>query len=72
MITSIDQLRGPAREEALQKALGVDPSQLRDHVGVASTSVSDDILAVRQLAEAVEAVIRGDNQNTLGLDWTKS
>lgn len=70
LITSIDRLRGPTREDALQRALGVDPSQLRDYTGAMPAPVSEDVLALRELAEAVEAVIRGGKDDALGLDWT--
>lgn len=31
--------------------------------------ISDDVLALRELAEAVEAAVRGDNRTALGLNW---
>lgn len=31
--------------------------------------LGDDTLALRELAEAVEAAVRGDNRAALGLDW---
>lgn len=36
---------------------------------VRSTEVSEDMLALRELAEAVEACVRGGQEGNLGLDW---
>jgi len=70
LLTSIDKLRGPDREDALQRALGVNVEQLRDPSGSTIPSDSgDDVYALRQLAEAVEAVVRGGKEGVLGLDW---
>jgi len=70
LLTSIDKLRGPDREDALQRALGVNVEQLRDPSGSTIPSESgDDVYALRQLAEAVEAVVRGGKEGVLGLDW---
>ncbi|KAF8889638.1 hypothetical protein BD779DRAFT_1520201 [Infundibulicybe gibba] len=52
---------------ALQKALGVAPSDIRDIV--APADLGDDVLAFRKLAEAVESAVRGKDSSTLGLDW---
>lgn len=70
LLESIDRLRGSDREVALQRALGVGIDQLRDPSGSA-VFVDDqgDVGALRQLAEAVEAAVRGSNEDALGLDW---
>lgn len=67
LLTSIDKFRGIEREEALQKALEVTPRDLDNWKG--PHELNEDVLALRELAEAVEAAIRGDNQRALGLDW---
>ncbi|KAH9948631.1 hypothetical protein B0H21DRAFT_732342 [Amylocystis lapponica] len=61
LLRSLDQLRGPDREDALQRALGVVPA--------GAAPPEDDTLALRGLAEAVEAAVRGGKQDVLGLDW---
>jgi len=60
-------LRGPDREDALQRALGVNVEQLRDPSG--TPELGEDIIALRKLAEAVEAAVRGGKNGVLGLDW---
>lgn len=69
LLRSIDSLRGTERETALQRALGVSQE---DHQGVSGINrfgiVEEDIEAVRQLSSALEAAIRGEKSNTLGLD----
>ena len=64
----MDKLRGPERDRALQRALGVTPldiqAQARGHV-----ELGDDVIALRELAEAVEAAVRGGEEGVLGLDW---
>lgn len=72
ILASIDKLRGPDRENALQHALGVNVEQLRDRNHSAtniSSESSEDVLALRELAEAVEAAVRGGKDGILGLDW---
>ncbi|PPQ70284.1 hypothetical protein CVT24_000847 [Panaeolus cyanescens] len=66
-LTEIDKLRGQDREQALQRALGVTPADITGRVD--GVQVGEDVLALRALAEAVEAAVRGDNKSTLGLDW---
>jgi hypothetical protein len=66
-LTSIDRLRGPDREHALQRALGVAAPNITNRAG--PVEVGDDVLAFRGLAEAVEAAVRGENRAALGLDW---
>jgi len=67
LLASIDTLRGPDREDALQRALGVNVEQLRDPSG--TPELGEDIIALRKLAEAVEAAVRGGKNGVLGLDW---
>jgi len=70
LLKNIDRLRGPDREDALQHALGVNVGQLKDPTGNKLPLDSDsDIRALRQLAEAVEAAVRGGKEGVLGLDW---
>ncbi|KZT10922.1 uncharacterized protein LAESUDRAFT_711338 [Laetiporus sulphureus 93-53] len=63
LLRSLDQLRGPEREEALEHALGVAPPDPRE------VRTEDNTHALRELAEAVEAAVRGGKQDVLGLDW---
>ncbi|TFK44232.1 hypothetical protein BDQ12DRAFT_640695 [Crucibulum laeve] len=67
LLTSIDKLRGPDREHTLQRALGLTAPEIDDQLK--SVELSDDVIALRKLAEAVEAAVRGGNQTMLGLDW---
>ncbi|VDB91300.1 unnamed protein product [Peniophora sp. CBMAI 1063] len=75
ILRSIEALRGLHREEAIQRGLGVaaDDQTGRTRIGdrpnddTAFVS-ADDKDALRQLAEAVEAVVRG-GEGGLGLDW---
>jgi len=67
LLSSVDGLRGVAREEALQRALGVSTADLRDFSQ--PTEVSDDVGVLRRLAEAIEACVRGEQQGVLGLNW---
>ncbi|EKM80551.1 hypothetical protein AGABI1DRAFT_98714 [Agaricus bisporus var. burnettii JB137-S8] len=68
LLTSLDNLRGPEREEAIQKALQVTPRDI-DRWN-RSRELGEDTLALRELAEAVEAAIRGNSESSgLGLDW---
>jgi len=70
LLTSIDTLRGPDREDALQRALGVNVEQLRDPSGTkVSPEFDEDVIALRKLAEAVETAVRGGKEGVLGLDW---
>lgn len=68
LLTSIDKLRGREREDALQRALGVDAKQLKNDL-LGPQELSEDTRALRQLAEAVEAAVRGGREGVLGLDW---
>ncbi|KAJ7286187.1 hypothetical protein C8J57DRAFT_1446831 [Mycena rebaudengoi] len=67
LLVSIDKLRGPDREHALQRALGVTAPEIVPNAG--SVELSEDVLALRALAEAVEAAVRGGKEGALGLDW---
>lgn len=64
---SIDSLRGLEREEALQKALGVTSSDV--DAQFLPKELDEDVLALRELAESIEAAVRGDNKDALGLNW---
>ncbi|KAF9462357.1 hypothetical protein BDZ94DRAFT_1261684 [Collybia nuda] len=67
LLTSIDALRGPERERALERALGVAAPDIANREG--PVEIGEDVLALRELAEAVEAAVRGENRAALGLDW---
>ncbi|KAF8199991.1 hypothetical protein K438DRAFT_1671933 [Mycena galopus ATCC 62051] len=67
LLVSIDKLRGPDREHALQRALGVTAPEIATHGS--GGELSEDVLALRALAEAVEAAVRGERAGALGLDW---
>ncbi|KAH9932457.1 uncharacterized protein B0H18DRAFT_985602 [Fomitopsis serialis] len=70
LLRQIDALRGPAREAALERALGVaDPSPNDTRGGVGRGEDGEDKKALRELAEAVEAAVRGGREGMLGLDW---
>ena len=73
LLRSIDKLRGPAREEALQVSLGVsrdakDAEQIHRFGEVIIGE--EDRRAIRELAEATEAAVRGNQEAILGLDWS--
>ncbi|KAJ7637027.1 hypothetical protein FB45DRAFT_908045 [Roridomyces roridus] len=67
LLTNIDKLRGPEREGALQRALGVSAPNLTSNTS--NAELSQDVLALRALAEAVEGAVRGGREAALGLDW---
>ncbi|KAJ7141136.1 hypothetical protein C8R44DRAFT_837498 [Mycena epipterygia] len=67
LLTSIDKLRGADREDALQRALGVTAPDITPAGGAGG--LSDDVLALRALAEAIESAVRGGKEGALGLDW---
>ncbi|KAF8971124.1 hypothetical protein BDZ97DRAFT_1901797 [Flammula alnicola] len=67
LLTSIDKLRGVEREQALQRALGVTAPEIDDQLR--RPELSEDVLALRELAEAIEAAVRGANGSALGLNW---
>ncbi|KAK7044165.1 hypothetical protein VNI00_007885 [Paramarasmius palmivorus] len=62
-LRDIDKLKGGEREDALQRALGVHALGKRDG------EVGEETLALRKFAEAVEAAVRGDKVDALGLRW---
>ena len=64
LLRDLDALRGPPREAALERALGVSVDETR---GAAKNQ--EDQRALRELAEAVEAAVRGGREGMLGLDW---
>ncbi|KAL7281505.1 hypothetical protein ACG7TL_004820 [Trametes sanguinea] len=66
ILRKIDGLRGDERELALHEALGVGDSKGKILVGHES---EEDQKALRDLAEAVEAAVRGGKHDVLGLDW---
>ncbi|KAI0368297.1 hypothetical protein BV20DRAFT_998864 [Pilatotrama ljubarskyi] len=66
ILRSIDGLRGEDRELALHEALGIGESRGKLLIGRES---EEDQRALRDLAEAVEAAVRGGKQDVLGLDW---
>jgi len=67
MLSSIDAFRGLEREQALQRALGVMAHDINNQFK--GIELSDDVLALRKFAEAVESAVRGDNDGALGLNW---
>jgi hypothetical protein len=67
LLISLDKLRGQEREDALQKALGVTAAHIERQTQLAE--LGDEVFALRELAEAIEAAVRGENKATLGLDW---
>ena len=70
LLTAIDIHRGHAREEALERALGLAPENIVEqaqHTG--PVRLADDVVAMRELAVAFEAAVRGGKQDALGLDW---
>lgn len=72
ILRNIDGLRGAEREDALQRALGVSAGDVRGSVQAPLAGLgaqSEDVKALRELAEAVEAAVRGGKQDALGLDW---
>ncbi|KAG6377730.1 hypothetical protein JVT61DRAFT_14502 [Boletus reticuloceps] len=67
LLTTIDAQRGAEREEALQRALGVNSRLLKnDDVGV---ELDEDTNVLRAFAEAIEEAVRGGQEDVLGLDW---
>ncbi|KAF8439989.1 hypothetical protein L210DRAFT_3621608 [Boletus edulis BED1] len=67
LLTTIDAQRGAEREEALQRALGVNSRLLKnDDVGV---ELDEDTKVLRAFAEAIEEAVRGGREDVLGLDW---
>ena len=71
-LQSIDRLRGPAREEALQACLGVSRSDVTSSVGSGIRVGEEEKEAMRELTEAIEAAVRGNREDALGLDWDQN
>lgn len=94
LLRAIDQLRGPPREEELERVLGVAPTQAAGFAmnGLSASSsyssntyagnrrartdgwgrpevTEEDMKALRELAEAIESAVRGEQNDVLGLDW---
>ncbi|KAG9220412.1 hypothetical protein CCMSSC00406_0003868 [Pleurotus cornucopiae] len=67
-LIAIDKHRGPDREYALQRALGVTRTDIERQQGP-EVQLPEDVVALRALAEAVEVAVRGGKQDALGLDW---
>ncbi|KAF5322404.1 hypothetical protein D9619_001307 [Psilocybe cf. subviscida] len=67
LLQSIDTLRGPEREDALQRALGVTAPEIDNQLR--PPNLSEDIIALRQLAEAIEDAVRGGNESAPGLNF---
>jgi len=69
-LISIDKLQGPRREDALQRALGINIEHLRDPSDAKiSPELDEDVIAFRKLAEAIEMEVRGGKEGGLGFDW---
>lgn len=62
LLVSIDELRGADRDRALRDALGVSS------IDTSALPPSENTLAFRALAAAIEGVIR-EQPSSLGLDW---
>jgi gamma-glutamyl-gamma-aminobutyrate hydrolase PuuD len=76
LLTGIDSLRGQDRERAIERALGVTAPQINEQANAVNSlniqgvnDLSEDIIALRALAESVEAAVRSGNALSLGLDW---
>lgn len=70
LLRSIDSLRGTEREAAIRRALGVSQEEHQGVSGINRLGIGEeDVEAVRQLSSAIEATIRGERPNTLGLDF---
>jgi len=70
VLSSIDNLRGRDREQALQRALRVtDPDITEQPKSLPAGEPDENVLALRALAEAVETAVRGNKEGVLGLDW---
>lgn len=68
LLRNIDSLRGDEREDALERALGVNAPAIGTEPPLGS-KLDEDTLSLRTLAEAVEGAVRGDKVDSLGLDW---
>jgi hypothetical protein len=81
LLRSIDGLWGSARETALQTCLGVSPSDVICSGGAGRTIVSgiggiqigeEEKEGMHELAEAIEAAVRANREDGLGLDWSQN
>ncbi|KAJ7797541.1 hypothetical protein B0H14DRAFT_3093145 [Mycena olivaceomarginata] len=54
--------------EAIARA-GVTAAEIAVATHAGGAELSEDVLALRALAEAVEAAVRGKKEGALGLDW---
>lgn len=64
-LKGIDELRGQGRVDALHRALRLNQA----NNGGRTEEVGEDVLLLRQFAQAVEDAIRGDKQDGLRLQW---
>ena len=64
LLTSIEELRGAGRDEALQRALGL--TEINDQTR--PEELGEDVLVLRELAEAIGAAVGGENSSALGLN----
>ena len=70
LLRDIDRLRGESREVALQCALGVSPADLDGSSERKQRQYTEeDVKGMRELAEAIEAAVRGGRDDVLGLNW---
>lgn len=71
LLRKLDQLRGTEREEALERLLGVTRDRAASHGQQVTlhAAESEEVRALKQLAEAVERSVRGEITDALGLDW---
>lgn len=69
LLRSLDKLRGDERQDAIQSALGVSTADVKPPGIIAPEQSREDVQALRRLAEAIEAAVRGGNHDVLGLDW---
>ncbi|KAF8547231.1 hypothetical protein OG21DRAFT_1490403 [Imleria badia] len=69
-IATTNALRGSEREEALQRALGVDSRLFKnqDDARTVALDEPEDTRAFRALTEAIEGAVRGVREDVLGLD----
>jgi hypothetical protein len=80
LLRTMDGLEGSAREEALQSALGVSRRDVGRSEGGVGVEIGSEIrrideeerYAMRGLAEAIEAAVRGSRGALFGLDWLGS
>lgn len=87
MLTSVDTLRGDNREEALRRLLEQSQTEVSFTPLASSSRygraperplfdgdhnlTEEDVVAFKELAEAVELAVRGEKKDVLGLDWER-